>query len=81
MNDIVITKIIEPDQTTVVLAGDGYVAIEVYYGQIGAEKSTAPDAVILLGFEGAERMRYALGSAVMRAQEALAVAANDAEGI
>ena len=80
MNDIVITKIIEPDQTTVVLAGDGYVAIEVYYGPIGTEKSTAPDAVILHGFDGAERMRYALGSAVMRAREALAVTTHDAEG-
>ncbi len=43
MNDIAVAKIIEPNQTAVVLAGEGYVAIEVYYGQIDAEKSTAPD--------------------------------------
>jgi hypothetical protein len=40
VNDIVITKIIEPDHTVVVLAGEGYIDVEVDYGYIGAEKST-----------------------------------------
>jgi hypothetical protein len=80
VKDIVITKIIEPDQTVVVLAGEGYVAVEVDYGYIGAEKSTVPEAVVLFSLAGAERMRYALGSAVILARDMLGVAGTIAEG-
>lgn len=80
MNDIVITKIIEPDHTVVVLAGEGYIDVEVDYGYIGAEKSTVPDAVVLLSLAGAQRMRYALGSAVIMARAILGATATLAEG-
>jgi hypothetical protein len=74
VSDIVITKIIEPDQTVVVLAGEGYVAIEVYYEDLRAEKSTVPDAFLLLSLAGAERLRYSLGSAVIMARQILSAA-------
>lgn len=75
MNDIVVAKIKEPDQTVVVLAGEGYVALEVDYQDCRTEKSTLPDAVVLLSLAGAERMRYAVGSAVIKARQAVGVAA------
>ena len=80
MNDIAIAKIIEPDQTVIVLAGEGYIAVEVYYGDIGSEESTVPDAVIFFGLEGAERMRYAFGSAIVMESQILGAAGSMADG-
>jgi hypothetical protein len=63
VNDVAVTKIIEPDQTVIILAGDGYIAVEIHYGHIGIEEFTSPDVVILLGLDGAWRMMAALGTA------------------
>jgi len=75
VNDIVITKIVESHQAVAVLAGDGYVALEVdFQDEPDAQQSRLPHAVVLLSLAGAERMRYALGSAVIKATQALNVA-------
>jgi hypothetical protein len=70
VNDIVITKIVEPHQVVVVLAGDDYVAFEVDYRDPDAAKPDEPDAVVFLSPAGAERLSYALVRAVTRAREA-----------
>lgn len=56
MNDIVAGKIVEPHPTVVVLAGEGYVALEMDYQDPDAEKCSLPDAVVLLAPAGAERL-------------------------
>lgn len=69
MSDIVVAKVIEPDQMVAVLAGDDYVALEVEYLGQDTEKCGQPDAVVLLGPSGAERLAYALRSAALKARE------------
>jgi hypothetical protein len=69
VSDIVVAKVIEPDQMVAVLAGDDYVALEVEYLGQDTEKCGQPDAVVLLGPSGAERLAYALRSAALKARE------------
>jgi len=69
VSDIVVAKVIEPDQMVAVLAGDDYVAPEVDYLGEATEKCGQPDAVVLLGPSGAERLAYALRSAALKARE------------
>jgi hypothetical protein len=71
VNDIVISHIYDPHQTVVVLAGDGYVALELYFaGPDPCEESRQPDEVVLLGTAGAQRLAYALVSAAVKSSEA-----------
>jgi len=69
VSDIVVAKVIEPDQMVAVLAGDDYVALEVEYLGQDTEKCGQPDAVVLLAPSGAERLAYALRSAALKARE------------
>jgi len=69
VSDIVVAKVIEPDQMVAVLAGDDYVALEFEYLGPDTEKCGQPDAVVLLGPSGAERLAYALRSAALKARE------------
>jgi hypothetical protein len=81
VSDIVVAKVIEPDQMVAVLAGDDYVALEVeYFGQ-DTEKCDQPDAVVLLAPSGAERLAYALRSAALKARELAAFIAAAATGV
>jgi hypothetical protein len=69
VNDIAITKIVGPDQAVAVLAGDGYVALQVDYQDPDAEKPSLPDAVVLLAPAKAERLACAINKAALRARE------------
>ncbi len=80
MTDIVVAKIVNPHQAVVVLAGDDYVALELDYQHLGAEKRELPDAVVLLAPPGAERLAYALRSAALKAQEVAAFIAGATTG-
>jgi hypothetical protein len=55
----IVARIDEPDQTVVVLVEDDYVALQVFFHYPPKQ----PDAVVLLGADGAGR----LGSAVILA--------------
>ena len=68
-DDIIITKLNDPEQSVTVLAGDDYVALEVEYLGQDTEKCGQPDAVVLLAPSGAERLAYALRSAALKARE------------
>jgi hypothetical protein len=69
VTDIVFTKIVEPHQAVVVLAGEDYVVLDVDYQYPDGEKDDLPDAVVLLAPSGAERLAYALRSAALKARE------------
>lgn len=80
MIDIVVAKIVEPNQAVVVLGGDDYVALEVDYRNPDAPKCNLPDAVVLLAPAGAERLAHALRSAALKAQEVAAFIAGATTG-
>jgi hypothetical protein len=66
VNDILIKKISEPHQTIVVLAGEGYVALELFFD----DDARVADEAVLLGLSGAEALAYSLSGAVIKAREA-----------
>jgi hypothetical protein len=72
VSDIVVAKVIEPDEIVAVLAGDDYAALEVEYWVSDAEERSQPYAVVLLAPTRALRLAYALCKAFLRARKVLA---------
>jgi hypothetical protein len=71
VNDVVVSHIHEPHQTIVVLAGEDYVALELYFADSApCNGSAQPDEVVLLGTAAAERLVHVLTSAATKAREA-----------
>ena len=65
----VVKRIVDADQTAVVVAEDGCVAVLLFFGDTCAEDFDHPDEVVLLGAGGAEQLAAALieGAERMRA--------------
>ena len=66
----IVKRIVEPDQTVVVVAEDEYVAVMLFFEDGCAENLDDPDDVVLLGVEGAGRLATALVEAVERTRAA-----------
>lgn len=56
----VIKRIVEADQTVVVVTEDGCVAVLLFFGDTCAEDFNHPDEVVLLGAGGADQLAAAL---------------------
>jgi hypothetical protein len=79
--DVVVAKRTSPYRTVAVVAGGNYVVLGVDYQDPDTDKSYVPDAVVLLGPAGAERLACALRNAAPKARElAQIIAAFIADG-
>jgi hypothetical protein len=66
----VVKRIVTDDQSVVVTAEDGYIAVRLYFGDPRAEDFDRPDDVALLGIVGAQALATALAEAVDRTRRA-----------